>query len=221
MKTSRTFKGIERRETPFLASLRLRQTDDGGESRTIEGMAIVFGKPSVPMYEDDELVIREEISPKAVTKELLDSSDILATLYHNNERILARSLNGSGTLSYEVTDAGVNFRFEPPETEDGKTALNLVKRGDITGCSFAFGVDLGDKEAQTRTVKTENGKRVVTYTVNKIAWIRDITLTPRPAYRDTKVATRLRDLESGDDSKENAADWLTEVERIRSISEKY
>lgn len=212
--------GIQYRDMPCEGSLSLRQTIDGGESRTIEGMAIVFNSPSVPFYEDSETVLREQISPEAITQALLDSSDILCTLYHDNTRILARSLKGSGTLSYELTEAGVRFHFDPPETADGKTALELVKRGEINGCSFAFGIKPGVPGAEERTVKTlKDGRKEITYTVKKIEYIRDFTLTPRPRYEATAVETRLRDLEAiekrepesvGEDAKADM-DWLDEI----------
>lgn len=216
MKEIKEFKGIMHRETPCEGNLRIRQQEDGGESRGIEGVAIVFNKPSQPLYEDSEMIIREVIAPEAVTRDLLDHSDILATLYHDNTRILARSFNGSGTLAYEITEEGVRFSFDAPDTEDGRTALSLVKRGEISGCSFAFGVDMGDPEAQTRTVSTEGGKRVVTYTVKKIRMITDFTLTPRPYYRDTSVGTRLRALEP----KDTAAAARKDAEWIRAIASK-
>lgn len=218
MKTQvKTQPRLERRETPCLGGLHVRQTEDGGESRIIEGMAIVFNKRSVPLYDDGGLEIREVIAPEAVTQQLLDSSDILVTLYHDNGRILARSVNGQGSLSYELTGEGVRFRFEAPDTEDGRTALELVKRGEISGCSFAFYIDTTKEGAQTRSVETtKEGKRIVTYTVNKIRSIRDFSLTPRPCYRDTSVGTRLRDAENA--MQDETEDYMTEVERLRSLA---
>lgn len=195
-----------RREIPCVGGLRLRAQEDSGESRGIEGTAIVFNSPSVPLYEDDKVVIREQIAPEAVSEELLNHSDILCTLYHDNTRILARAVNGAGTLTYERTEAGVSFSFDAPDTEDGRTALELVRRGEINGCSFAFGIDISDPASEERTVRTgADGRREVTYTVKKIARISDFTLTPRPAYRDTQVGTRLRDEDRAETAEEQCA----------------
>ena len=57
------------------AGLRVRATEEGEEpGRTIEGYAIRFGSPSVPLYEDESESIREVIEREAVTQELLSRS---------------------------------------------------------------------------------------------------------------------------------------------------
>ena len=130
---------MQLRQTPCEGSLTLAEIPGGeGESRQIEGMAIVFNRESVPLYEDDTLVIREVIAPEAVTRELLDRSDILATLYHDNNRILARSRSGHGTLSYDVTGEGVRFRFTPPDTEDGRKEVIYTVRKIADVCDFTL-----------------------------------------------------------------------------------
>ncbi len=217
----KTEKGIQRRDIPCEAGLRLRQQEGNADApAVIEGVAIVFNRPSVPLYEDAETVIREVIAPEAVPQSLLDSSDILLTLYHDNDRLLARSLNGKGSLAYEVRDDGVYFSFEPADTPDGRTALEHVRRGDINGCSFAFGVDTSDPAAEERTVRTVNGKREITYTVRSIAFIRDFTLTPRPVYRDTQVGEQKRDEERAREH-EAGAEIRTQVEKLRARADIY
>lgn len=188
-------KGIERREIFCASSLQIREAAEGAESRTIEGTAIVFGKRSEPLYEDSEMEIREVIAPEAVTRDLLDASTILMTLYHDNHRLLARSLRGKGTLSYDVRSDGVHFSFDAPETEDGRVALEAIRRGDITGCSFAFSVDYSDRTAVERSSETRDGKEYVLYTVKKMRAIHDFTLTPLPAYPQT-ATQNTRDIEN-------------------------
>lgn len=223
---------IQLRATPCEGSLTTLPALTGEtESRRIEGMAIVFNRESVPLYEDDEIIIREVIAPDAITRELLDGSDILATLYHDNDRILARSRNGAGTLEYDITDEGVRFRFTPPNTEDGRTALELVGRGELSGCSFAFYFDIRDAGAQTRSERTgADGRREVTYTIHKVVEVRDFTLTPRPAYEDTEVATSMRDAEKrretdtkalAEEEKRRTAAQAADLEMLEGLMEKY
>ena len=115
-------------------------TEGESNSRTIEGYAIVFGVESriLSDYWDN---YREIIEPGAITEERLKEMDIKMTMYHNREKILARSTNGEGTLKLSVDDVGVKYSFEAPNTVDGDTALELVKRGDLSGSSFMFWTD--------------------------------------------------------------------------------
>lgn len=178
-----------------VSDLRVREAAEGeAQSRTITGYAILFGVPSAPLYSYDDEEAREVISAGAVTKELLDSSDIKFTMFHNRQLILARSKNGNGTLSYTVDDKGVAFEFEAPKTVDGDKALELVRRGDIAGCSFAFTTHYYDQAYVTRDVTRENGKTIITYTVNVITGIYDMTLAADPAYPDTSCEAETREL---------------------------
>lgn len=226
-------KEILKREIYLPGSLRIREAGEGekgekGEGkekkacRTIEGTAIVFGQESEPLYDDDTLQIREVIAPEAVTRELLDSSTILMTLYHDNGRLLARSRKGEGTLSYDVDESGVHFSFDAPDTEDGRVALEAIRRGDITGCSFAFTVDYGDEEAVERTSEKRNGKEFVLYTVRRMLGIHDFTLTPIPAYPQTETS-EIRDITRAAiaapekaDGKERSA-WREKIDEIINL----
>lgn len=67
--------------------------------------------------------------------------DIKMTLWHNREKLLARSNRGEGTLALTVDEIGVKYSFEAPNTPDGNTALELVRRGDLSGSSFTYWSD--------------------------------------------------------------------------------
>ena len=177
-----------------VSDLWVREDKEGKKCRTITGYAILFNTPSAPMYEYDDEEVREVIAPGAVTKELLDGCDIKMTMFHDRQLILARSKNGSGTLKYTVDDKGVAFEFDAPNTVDGDKALELVSRGDIAGCSFMFSTHYYDRAYVARDVKRENGKTIVTYTVNTITGIYDFTLAADPAYPDTNCEAEAREL---------------------------
>ena len=182
-------KTINKREIFTASQLRLREIDGIEESRTITGYAILFDVPSAPLYEDEDEVIREVIAPEAVSLELLDKSDIKMTMFHNKQLLLARSNKGSGTLSYGIDDKGVYFEFEAPDTADGDKAIELVKRGDIAGCSFAFSTRYYDSAFVEESV-VHGDKVEVTYRVKVITGIYDFTLAADPAYPDTSVEAR-------------------------------
>ena len=120
------------------AELRVREAEGDTPSRTITGYAILFDSPSAPLWSDDESEAREVIAPEAITKEVLDGCDIKFTMYHDRQLILGRSNKGAGTLEYFVDEKGVGFNLELPKSPNGDEALELVSRGDISGCSFAF-----------------------------------------------------------------------------------
>lgn len=180
---------IQEREL-FCAGLEVRESGDG-QGRTISGHAIVFDRESNILWQDDEEVAVEIIDREAIPQELLDNSDIKMTMYHNREKLLARSNQGSGTLSYAIDDTGVSFSFQAGEHGCGPEALELVQRGDITGCSFMFTTHYWDEAFVSRTLeKMEDGRTKIIFRVKKITSIRDFTLAASPAYPQTDVDAR-------------------------------
>lgn len=207
-----------------MSDLRIREREDGSESRMITGYAILFGVPSEPLYAYDDEEAREVIAPGAVTKELLDGCDIKMTMFHDRQLILARSKNGTGTLSYTVDDKGVAFEFEAPNTVDGDKALELVRRGDIAGCSFAFSTHYYDSAYVSRDVQRVDGKTVITYTVKVITGIYDFTLAADPAYPDTNCEAETRELieelrkPEEQETNDNVREQVREMRRAASRS---
>lgn len=163
---------------------RLREVEGAEASRTIEGYAIVFDRESV-LLNDYWQNYREIIQREAVTQELLDTSDIKMTLWHNRERLLARRDKGQGSLEVGIDDKGVWYRFDAPRTVDGDTALELVKRGDLAGSSFIYTTN---ESEDVRYDKLDDG--TVVRHVLKIGRIYDMTIASDPAYTDTTVNAR-------------------------------
>lgn len=153
-----------------------------GEGRTISGYAIVFGVESrvLPSW-DGEFV--EIIDRSAVSEELLAQSDVKALFNHVNSMLLARSVNGVGTLSLDIDDHGLRFEFEAPNTSLGNDVLELVKRGDLQGCSFAFTAEESDIEY------SRDGDRRLRR-VKKLSGLYDVSVVVDPAYTQTSVDAR-------------------------------
>lgn len=162
----------------------LREAPDGGESRTIEGYAIVFGVESVLMVDWCD-AFREVIEPGAVTEELLRGCDVKMLLWHNREKLLARWNKGEGTLRLSVDETGVKYSFEAPRTPDGETALELVRRGDLAGSSFAYWAD----ERSGVTYEKRNDGTLLRR-VAKIGAVYDTSIVSDPAYQQTSVTAR-------------------------------
>lgn len=164
---------------------KIREAAEGkAPSRTIEGYAIVFGQES-RLLVDYWDAYREIIEPGAVTAEDLKGFDIKMTMYHNREKILARSNKGEGTLNLSVDEVGVKYSFEAPNTPDGDTALELVKRGDLSGSSFMYWTDESQNVSYEKTAEG-----VLLRHVKKISEIYDMTIAADPAYTQTNVTAR-------------------------------
>lgn len=174
--------------TPETMHVREHVREDGTKepSRTIYGRAIVFNK--VFEYEDywgDKY--RETIKPSACTKEFLESQDIKLNLLHKREMSIARSNCGVGNLTYSVSDEGVDFEFEAPNCDLGDRALEMVRSGVYTGCSFEF----YPKDYECKKI-TEEGKTV--YEINHTGFekLTAFTIAMDPAYKETTVDCRER-----------------------------
>lgn len=153
------------------------------EGNTVVGKAIAFDSPS------KDLGFIETIKRGAITQELLDESDVFARMNHSEDYILARWNKGKGSLNLELRDDGLYFDFEIPNTEKGNELREHIKRGEISQCSFAFVVSSDDNAE--RWYK-KNG---VTYReINKIGWLGDVAPVFNPAYEDTIVSLRAKQM---------------------------
>jgi len=140
----------------------------------IEGLAIPYDTPAeVSGY--TEIV-------RAGALDGVNLDDILLCCNHNMSDVpLARSPK---TMTLTVSGAGLEFRANLPDTEQGREVYTAVKRGDLTKMSFAFSV-------------AENGETFEnnTRTITKIARIFEISPVNFPAYNDTAVYARNKNIE--------------------------
>jgi HK97 family phage prohead protease len=210
-----------------VADLHLREEGDESNGRIIEGYALKFGVRS-QLINDWYERYYEVLEPGSLSRETLDSQDFILSLYHDPHRVLGRSNNGQGTLSYEVDEVGVKFWCEMPNTADGNEALELVKRGDLDGCSFIYSTNEEDNVAYSKT-QDEEGRDCLLRRVIKIDNIYDFTLTWRPAYKQTECSAREREaldaivnpkVETTEDTieKENDREKESEEQRRREVA---
>lgn len=130
----------------------------------IEGYAIRFNCTSNVLYDKEKRrFFREIIDREAITQQLIDNSDIKFLFNHDKERLLARRNRGTGSLNVELREDGVYFSFEIPSTSIGNDLREMIKRGEVTTCSFAFTDgdsiewDFSNRDVPTRTVKSIRG----------------------------------------------------------------
>lgn len=149
------------------------------ESRTVEGYAVVFDSWS------ENLGFYEKIHRGAITEETINNSDIFCKFNHSDDKILARSKYGTGSLLLEVDEVGVRYLFEAPHTQLGDELLEHLKRGDITSSSFAFTVS---SEPNSERWYKENG--ILYREIYKIDRLYDVSPVWSPAYEATTCSAR-------------------------------
>ena len=175
----------------------VREAGEGqAESRRVVGKPIVFGVRSVNLTPwSSSRVVYEILEPGCISDELLQRSDVVLNLNHSNQvqHILGRYRKGTGTLALAKRENYIESDCELPETTAANDTLVLIKRGDITGMSFAFADDYEDTEngvSYERTNETLDGKEVWLRHVKRITGLYDVSIVTTPAYEQTSVGTR-------------------------------
>lgn len=153
------------------------------EGRVVTGYAIVFNQRSRVLYDRAQRkYFTEVIDPRAVTMEFLNNQDIKFNYNHDNNMLLGRSLYGSGSLKFEVDEYGVRYTIELPNTTVGNDLLELIRRGDVFGCSFAFTYAKDGVRDEKK-----NGQNL--RTVIRMDSIHDFAIVVDPAYLGAGVLT--------------------------------
>ena len=155
-----------------IAEIRASQSND---AMIIEGRAIVFDQPTTindPVGSYTEVIERNALDGA-------DLSDVRLLFNHDLNRVpLARTPK---TMSLSVDPVGMTIRATLPETESAREVYQSVKRGDLSGMSFAFKVPEG---GDTYDAKTN------TRTISKIEKVYECSIVQFPAYAQTSVEAR-------------------------------
>ena len=180
-----------------LCGLQVREDENGQQSREVNGRAIVFGVRSVNLTPwSSTRVVYEVLEPGCITQELLNRSDVVYCLNHNSNvtNVLGRFRNTpKDTLKLELRADGVYNSCDLPNTNNANDTLELIKRGDINGQSFAFEDDYEDTEngvSLERTNEVKDGKEVWIRHVKRITALYDVSVVTHPAYEQTSVGLR-------------------------------
>jgi HK97 family phage prohead protease len=182
--------------------LAIRETESGqtGESRTITGRAIVFNAES-EMLDDWGERFREVILPEACTAEWLNTQDVKMNMLHERELTIARCNKGVGSMRMAVDDQGVTFEFEAPNCDLGDRCLEMVRRGDYSGCSFEF----MPKDYEVERTKGADGKEEVIIRHKSFEFLSALTIGMDPAYKQTSVNARELDKQTPEGKRETEA----------------
>lgn len=185
----------------FSGNVETRASEDG--KIVLTGMPIVFNQST-----DIGGWFEETIAPGAVDEKIL--RDVLLLVNHNFDGIpLARSRNNNknSNLRLRIQEDGVSMEADlDPENPKAIELNSAVKRGDISGMSFAFFVE-NDKWER---LDSDYPKR----TIIKLSSIPEVSAVNWPAYTGTSIQSS-RSLESGREALERARKEL-ESARARS-----
>ena len=189
--------------------IRSVETSFDSKDNVIEGYAIKFNTVSEILYDKEKRrFFKEIIDKEAITQELIDNSDIKFLFNHDKERLLARRNKGQGSLNVEVRDEGVYFSFEIPNTSIGNDLKEMIRRNEVTTCSFAFldgdsiEWDFSNREIPTRTVKSIRG-------------LFDLSAVFDAAYSQTEISCRSLDEMMEAQTEQTDESWKQELNNYR------
>lgn len=176
------------------------RADESG-TKTLTGYAAVFHSPA-----DIGGYFTEQIAPGAFAETI--KGDVRCLFNHQSENVLGRTK--SGTLRLWEDGKGLRFEVDLPDTVLGKDVGTLVKRGDVSGCSFNF---RATKQSWDDTVDPP------LRTLERLE-IDEVSIVTFPAYSDTTVGIRSLDQwRSGSRSQQNAVAAARRVSAKRAAME--
>lgn len=168
---------IEKRYFEGTAEIRMQ---DGKETRSIQGGAIVFNR-----WSHDLGGFIERILPTAMDD--VDLSNVIATRNHNFDKPLGKTVKG--TLELEMKNDEVRFVIpEMPNTTVGNDTLEDIRTGNIDGASFMFRVE---KDGSDWNFDRKDG--IAERTVKKIHSVIELGPVTMPAYPDSSASRSVMD----------------------------
>lgn len=161
-----------------LSDIRIEERAGESEGRAVTGYAAKFDKWSEPICG----WFIEQVRGGAFDD--CDTTDTIMCFNHNVDDILART--ASKTLTLSVDDTGLRFSFDAPNTTVGNNMVELLRRGDISKCSFRFIVG----QDEWLYADDKKGLKYDQRTIVKVSRLFDVALVVYPAYKDTEASVR-------------------------------
>ena len=165
--------------------MKVREAEEGKQSRTIEGCAIVFNQETT-LWDGKYERVREAIAPSCITEEFLREQDIKLNLLHDRQDTIARCNKGAGNLVLDLREDGLYFSAELPDCDICNRALAMVSTGVYSGCSFEF----WPKDYREEVTKLEDGREDIFITHESFQRVDALTVAMDPAYEQTSVGLR-------------------------------
>lgn len=144
-----------------------------GDQRRVGGYAAVYDSWSEPLWGGTREIIRPGAFDGA------DLQDTICLFNHSYDQILGTV--AAGTLRLNADERGLAWEVDLPDTPTGREVYELIRRGDLTECSFGFFVDMDS------WVTSDEGDVREILRVRKVDDVGPVT---RAAYRQTSVSVR-------------------------------
>jgi HK97 family phage prohead protease len=154
--------------------------DQEEERKIVSGYASVFNTPYT-LFEDDELVIQEQVSDKAF--ENADITDVIFQ-YNHEGRVFARVSNG--TLTVAPDDKGLSIEADLGGTDIGNQLYQEIKGGYTTKMSYGYTVD----GAEWTESRLDDGRILELRTVTSVSKVYDVSAVSIPANNATSISVR-------------------------------
>jgi HK97 family phage prohead protease len=167
--------------------VKLQQRGEGQTPR-IEGYGATYydGTPATEYVLWDFASERavERILPGAFSKSITD--DVRGLFNHDANQVLGRTASKTMTLTSD--NRGLLYSIEPGDTTIARDVQQHLKRGDVTGSSFAFNVN------EERWTETKTGdKWFVVREIISVSPLYDVGPVTFPAYTSTSAGVRSAD----------------------------
>lgn len=155
------------------------KTREDGEELLIEGYFAVFDSNYDIWPGASESIAQGAFSSS------LETDDIRALTNHNTDLVLGRTRAGTLALREDTHGLWGSIRINPKDT-DAMNTRERVLRGDVSQCSIGFEIIREDTEFR------EDGS--VHWTIREVK-LYEVSVCTFPAYTETNVNARKRDLE--------------------------
>lgn len=201
----------------IVRNIELRASDEEN-SRLISGQAVCFDS-----WSRDLGGFQEIIRSGAITQKLVDSSDVVANINHDNNQMVARWNRGKGTLRLELREDGLWFSFEAPPTERGNELLWNIRNNNLFECSFRFSLPINS--TCERWYREEG---ILRREITQIGGLYDVSIVTLAAYPDTSVDNRekidvdliTRKLDEAEAEQKRAEEEAKKLDTISKLDEK-
>ena len=165
-----------------ISNFQIERREDEGKL-IIEGYASIYD--SETLIGDEDWGFYERIEKGAFEK--ANMKDVPLKYNHSDDvPILARTRNKSLVLTPD--EKGLHVHAELLDTTDGVDMYKRIKAGLIDKMSFAFTIAKGGDE-----YKSESGK-IPHRTIKQFERIYDVSVVDNPAYEETSICARSREL---------------------------